>query len=138
MIHPTAIIDKEAVLGTNVSIGAYCLIEKGVQVGNDVVISALAHIKGNTFIADGNFVGTGAVIGEVPQMLGDQGVAGGVRIGRHNVIREYATIHSSVDKDKATVLGDNNFLMALSHIAHDCILGNNIVVCNHGQYEKEP
>jgi UDP-N-acetylglucosamine acyltransferase len=88
------------------------------------------HIKGNTEIGANTFIGTGALIGGNAQMLGLKENNGRIRIGQNNVIREYVTINSSSSSEKETVLGDNNFLMAFCHIAHDCKLGNNIVICN--------
>lgn len=130
MIDKTAIIDSQAVLGKDVSVGDYAIIEKGVQLGSKVTVSARAHIKGNTVIGDNTFVGIGAIIGEGPQMFGSTENIGRVIIGKNNIIREYVTIHSSTSPERATSLGDNNFLMAFSHVAHDCRLGDKVVICN--------
>jgi UDP-N-acetylglucosamine acyltransferase len=130
MIHPSAIVDKGVILDENVNIGPYSVIESGVQLGKGVTVSAHAHLTGNTYIGDNTFIGIGAVIGAAPQMLGTKESRGKVYIGKNNIIREYATIHSSTSADKATSIGDNNFLMAFSHIAHDCKLADNVVVCN--------
>jgi len=130
MIHPKAVIEEGAVIGQGVNVGAYAVIEKGVKLGAGVKVSALAHIKGNTFIGDNTFVGTGAVIGEMPQMLGMKDNPGRVCIGKNNIIREYVTIHSSTSADKTTYIGDENFLMAFSHIAHDCSIEQGVVICN--------
>jgi len=130
MIHETAIVDKEVILGKDVSIGPYVVIEKGVCLGDRVKVSACAHIKGNTKIGDDTFIGLGAIIGEAPQMLGSTENIGHLCIGKRNIIREYVTIHTSTEPSKSTILGDDNFLMGLSHIAHDCKLGNDIVLCN--------
>ncbi len=130
MIHPKALIDKEAALGNGVEVGAYAIIEKGVVLGKSVVVSPFAYIKANTSVGDDTFIGSGAVIGEAPQMIGITKASGRVYIGKNNIIREYVTINCSMSMDKSTTLGDNNFLMAFSHIAHDCKLANNIVVCN--------
>lgn len=130
MIHPQAIIEKAVILGQNVKIGPYAVLEKGVILGNNVVVSPFVHLKGNTYIGEDTFIGTGAVIGEGPQMLGVKESIGKVQIGRNNIIREYVTINSASSADKATILGDDNFLMAFSHIAHDCKIGNKVVICN--------
>ena len=130
MIHPQAIIEKAVILGQNVKIGPYAVLEKGVILGNNVVVSPFVHLKGNTYIGEDTFIGTGAVIGEGPQMLGVKENIGKVQIGRNNIIREYVTINSASSADKATILGDDNFLMAFSHIAHDCKIGNKVVICN--------
>jgi len=130
MIHPTAIIDKEAVLGKNVAIGAYAVIEKGVRLGEGVEVSPYVHLKGDTGIGDNTYIGTGALIGADAQMLGVKEDNGRITIGKNNTLREYVTVNASSSPEKETVLGDNNFLMAFSHVAHDCKLGNNIVICN--------
>ncbi|MCM8786494.1 MAG: acyl-ACP--UDP-N-acetylglucosamine O-acyltransferase [Candidatus Omnitrophica bacterium] len=130
MIHPTAIIDKEAILEEPVNIGAYAVIEKNVRIGKNVTICPYAHIAGNTTIGDNNFIGTGAVIGQMPQILGIKENLGRLFIGNNNVIREYVTIHTSSLADKTTTIGNNNYFMAFSHIAHDCEITNNVVICN--------
>ncbi len=130
MIHPTAAIDKEAILGKNVDIGAYSVIEKEARLGDGVVISPYVHIRGNTEIGSNTSISTGAIIGGNAQMLGLKENNGRIRIGENNVIREYVTVNASSSPEKETLLGDHNFLMAFSHIAHDCRLGNNIVICN--------
>jgi len=130
MIHSKSIVDKAATLDEKVDIGAYAIIEGGVHLAKGVKVLPFAHIKGNTYIGENTFIGTGAVIGEVPQIMGFQDAAGKVYIGKNNIIREYVTIHSSMSADKVTSLGNNNFLMAFSHIGHDCKISNNVVICN--------
>jgi UDP-N-acetylglucosamine acyltransferase len=130
MIHKTAIIQDGVVLGKEVGVGPYAVLEKGIRIGDNVRIGPYVHIKGNTEIGENNTIGTGAIIGEVPQILGAKENAGKLSIGSNNVIREYVTIHTSSSPDKITSIGDNNFLMMFSHIAHDCHLQNNIVICN--------
>lgn len=130
MIHSTAVVHKEAVLGNNVDIGAYSVIEKGARLGDGVVVSPYVHIKGNTEIGENTSIGSGAIIGEGAQMVALKENNGRITIGKNNTIREYVTVNSSSSPEKETVLGDNNFLMAFSHVAHDCKLGSNIVICN--------
>ena len=130
MIHEKAVIDKEVIVGEATSIAAYAVIEKGVHLGRNVIVSPFAHIKGNTYVGDNTVIGTGAIIGEAPQILGLKSNDGCVRIGKNNVIREYVTIHTSSNPDKVTSLGDNNYLMGFSHIAHDCHINDSVVVCN--------
>ena len=131
MIHPKAVIEKGVVLGDDVSIGPYVYLESGVHLGKGVKVSAFTHLKANTYVGDNTFIGSGSVIGEAPQILdAKKGAKGKVYIGKGNIIREYVTINCSSSQDKATSLGDNNFLMACSHIAHDCKIANNVVICN--------
>ncbi|MFH1772151.1 MAG: acyl-ACP--UDP-N-acetylglucosamine O-acyltransferase [Candidatus Omnitrophota bacterium] len=130
MIHKTAIIEKGAVLGTNVKVGPYAVIEKGVWLGDGVCVSAHANIKGSTVIKDNTFIGVGALVGEMPQMAGLHENKGKLIIGKNNIIREYVTIHTSTSPEKSTIIGDSNFLMGFSHVAHDCNIRNNVVLCN--------
>jgi len=130
VIHPKAVIEKNVVLGDDVSIGPYVYLENGVRLGKGVKVSAFAHLKANTYVGENTFIGSGSVIGEVPQILDAKDAKGKVYIGKGNVIREYVTINCSSSPDKATSLGDNNFLMACSHVAHDCKIANNVVICN--------
>lgn len=130
MIHETAIIQKGAQLEEGVRIGAYSIVEKNVRLGKNVCISPYVHIKGDTQIGENTFIGTGAVIGEMPQMLDLRDNCGKLRIGKNNTIREYVTINSSTSPQKVTSLGDNNYLMGFSHVAHDCSIANNVVICN--------
>ena len=130
MIHPTALIDKEVIADRDIEVGAYAVLGKGVHLGKGVKISPFVHLEGDIFIDDNTFVGTGAVIGGAAQILGLKENTGRVRIGKNNIIREYVTINASSTPEKTTYIGNNNFLMAFSHIAHDCQLGNSIVVCN--------
>jgi UDP-N-acetylglucosamine acyltransferase len=130
MIDKTAIIHPKANIETEISVGPYAVIEEGVQIAKGVVISAHAQIKGNTVIGANTFIGPGAIIGEAPQMLTSTENIGRVNIGENNIIREYVTINSSTGEDRATSVGDNNFFMAFSHVAHDCRIANNVVICN--------
>lgn len=130
MIHPTAIISKGVKIAEEVKIGPYAVIEEGVNLARGVAVSAFANIKGRVYIGENTFVGTGAIIGEVPQVLDLNQPAGGVHVGKNNIIREYVTVHSSMYPDKDTTLGDDNFLMAFSHVAHDCRIASRVVICN--------
>ncbi|UCD15103.1 MAG: acyl-ACP--UDP-N-acetylglucosamine O-acyltransferase [Candidatus Omnitrophota bacterium] len=130
MIHPKAVVDQGVVLGSDVKVGAYAVIEEGVKLGNGVSVKPFAHLKGKTEVGDNTVIGTGALIGEAPQILGIRKNEGKLFIGKSNIIREYVTIHTSSSPDKMTSVGDNNYLMGFSHVAHDCRLENNIVVCN--------
>lgn len=130
MIHPQALIDREVSLGSDVEIGAFVRLEKNVRLGDGVRISPFVHIIGDVEIGDDTFIGTGAVIGEAAQMKGSTARLGCVRIGQRNIIREYVTIHAPSQENGITSLGDDNFLMALSHVAHDCRIANSVIICN--------
>ncbi|MCF7916846.1 MAG: acyl-ACP--UDP-N-acetylglucosamine O-acyltransferase [Candidatus Omnitrophica bacterium] len=129
-IDKTAIVDKKACLEEDVSIGPYAVVEAGVHLAKGVSIGPHAHLKGKTYIGEDTSIGTGAVVGEVPQMLGMRQTEGKLYIGKNNTIREYVTIHAATKANSATTIGDNNFLMGFSHVAHDCKLTNRVVVCN--------
>lgn len=130
MIHATAVVDKKAVVGKGTTIGPYAVIEAGVVLGSNITVGPYAHIKGDTHIGDNTVICTGAVLGEMPQMFGLKTNIGKLRIGSDNIIREYVTIHTSTDAQKCTTIGNNNFFMTCAHIAHDCHVHNNVVICN--------
>lgn len=133
MIHPTVLIDPEARIGDNVSIGAYTVIGAGVSVGDDTWIGPHAVIKGPTVIGKANRIYQFASIGEDPQdKKYDNDKNSILEIGDRNVIREFCTINRGTDHGGGrTVMGNDNWVMAYVHIAHDCIIGSNIVFANH-------
>jgi len=130
MIHPTSIIHKGAKIDKDVDIGPYSIIEEKVVLSKGVKVGAFCHIKGNTFVGEGTCIYSGCIIGEKPQVLGFKDNVGKLNIGSNNIIREYTTIHTSTSPQSSTSIGNNNFFMAFSHIAHDCVVGNNVVICN--------
>lgn len=130
-IHPTAIISPEAGLAEGVEVGAYSMLESDVHIGKDTVIGSHVVIDTHTDIGEGNRVHPFACIGGAPQDLKFQGEVTRVIIGDHNIIREYVTIHRATAADIGkTVIGDRNLLMAYCHVAHNCSLGNNVVMSN--------
>lgn len=131
-IHKTAVIEKGAKLGCNVKIGPFCFVDKDVIIGDNVEIKAHVIIVNKVTIGTGTVVYPFAVIGEVPQNVKYHGMGAEVIIGRNNIIREHVTINLGTEIDKMkTVLGDNCFIMTGSHIAHDCIVGNNVIMANN-------
>jgi len=129
-IHPSAIVDKNAKLARDVEIGPYAIIEKDVKLGKNVKVYPHAYICRFTEIGDGTQVHMGAVVGHLPQDLTFKDEKSFTKIGKRNVIREYATIHRGNKENTYTVLGDDNYIMALSHIGHNCVLGNNVILAN--------
>jgi UDP-N-acetylglucosamine acyltransferase len=130
-IHSTAIVDGSAQIGADVEIGPYCVIGGDVILGDKCVIQAHVVIEGSVKMGAGNFIGYGAVIGAVPQDLGfSPQTKSSVEIGSGNVIREHCTIHRGSPEGSSTVIGDNNFLMVNTHVGHNCILGNGVVIAN--------
>lgn len=131
-IHPTAIVDRGAVLGPDVVIGPYSIIDAQVEIGARTVIGPHVHITGNTTIGDDCTIHTGAVLGEPPQDLKyKKGQQTYLKIGHRNVIRECVTMHLAVGEGNATVIGDNNMFMAYCHIGHNCLIGNNVCMANY-------
>lgn len=129
-IHPTAIVAPQAELGENVEVGAFAVIEGKVRVGADCVIRPGAYLFGGLTMGQGNLVCTGAVLGEQPQHTKYKGEETTVEIGDHNVIREHVTIHRGTSATGKTVVGNHNFLMVHSHIAHDCVIGDHCILAN--------
>ncbi len=130
MIHPTAIVDKKAKLSDGVTIGPYSIIGPDVTIGALTKIGPHCVIEAYTTIGKNCRVHTGAVIGSVPQDLKFKGERSFVEIGDNNSIREYVTINRSTTKDAATRIGNDNLIMAYTHIAHDCKIGNNVIIAN--------
>ena len=130
-IHPTAIVDSAAEIGSDVEIGPFAIVGSGAVVGANSIIQAHAVIEGDVRMGAGNFIGYGAVLGAVPQDLTfDPKTKSGVEIGANNTIREYCTIHRGSAEGSATVIGDGNFLMVGTHLGHNCRLGDRVVIAN--------
>ncbi|MCX6113472.1 MAG: acyl-ACP--UDP-N-acetylglucosamine O-acyltransferase [Proteobacteria bacterium] len=130
-IHPTAIVDKNAKIGNDIFIGAYCIIGADVQIGDGTKIEGHVVIDGHTTIGLNNKISPFASIGQPPQDLKYKGEPTRVVVGDNNLIREYVTINcGTVNGHGVTTIGNNNMLMAYSHVAHDCVVGNNVVLAN--------
>jgi UDP-N-acetylglucosamine acyltransferase len=130
-IHPTAIIAPDAVLAEGVEIGAYSIIGADVKIGKNTIIAPHVVIDKYTQIGEGCHIFQFASIGADPQDLKFGGEKTRVVIGNFNTIREFATIHRSTTHDIGmTIIGDHNLIMAYAHVAHNCKLGNNIVMSN--------
>lgn len=130
-IHPTAIIAPGAVLGEGVSVGPYAIIEDHVFIGDGTRIDAHAVIRAYTRMGRNNHVHPHAVVGGEPQDLKFHGEESWLEIGDENNIREFSTMHRGTEGGGGvTKIGSGNLLMAYTHVAHDCILGNGIVMSN--------
>jgi len=130
-IHPGAIVSPKAKLADSVSVGSYSIISDNVSIGADTKIGSHCVIEGNTTIGKGCEIFTGAVIGSRPQDLKFKGEKVFLEIGNNNIIREYCTLNPGTQDGGKTFIGDNNLLMAYSHIAHDCRVGNGCVLANN-------
>ncbi len=131
-IHSTAIIDPSARIGAGVSIGAYSVIGAEVEVGTGTTIGAHVTVRGPTRIGHDNQVHSHAAIGGDPQDKKYQGGRSELAIGDRNTIREFATINrGTAEGGGVTRIGDDNWIMAYVHIAHDCTIGNQTVFANN-------
>ena len=131
MIHSTAIIDSKAKIGKNVQIGPYSIIGPNVDIGDDTIVQSHVSILANTIIGKSNKIYPFVSINE-PQDLKYNGEETNLIIGNNNKIREYVTINpGTVGGGGKTVIGNNCLFMVSSHIAHDCQLGNNVIVANN-------
>ena len=132
MIHKTAIIDSKAKISSNVKIGPYSIIGPYVEIEDDVVIQSHVNITGHTLIGRNNKIYPMASIGSDPQDLKYKGEKTTLMIGANNTIREHVTINTgTIQGGGITKVGSNNLIMIGAHIAHDCIIGDNIVMANN-------
>ena len=131
MIHSTAIIHPGAKLGENVSVGPYSVIGEHVSIGAGTSVGAHTVIEGWTTIGEENRIGHSASIGAVPQDLKFHGEQTSLTIGDRNSIREFVTMHlGTEDGGGQTIVGNDNLFMVYSHVAHDCRVGNRVVMAN--------
>jgi UDP-N-acetylglucosamine acyltransferase len=132
MIHPTALIDPTAVIGKDVSIGAYTVIGADVHIGDRTVIGPHVVIQGPTHIGSDNRIAQFASLGGDPQDMKFAGERTELIIGDRNMIREFVTINRGTgDGGGVTRVGNDNLLLAYVHIAHDCTVGSNIIFSNY-------
>ena len=132
-IHPTAIVSDQARLGENVQVGPGVIVGDGCEVGDDCVLDARAVLERNVRLARGVRVGIGTVLGGDPQDLKFQGEETWVEIGEGTRIREYTTINRGTSQSFRTTVGKNCFLMSYVHLAHDCHLGDGVIISNGTQ-----
>jgi len=130
--HPTAIIEEGAQIGANCSIGPYCIISPNVKLGDNITLKAHVVIDGHTSIDDGTTIYPFASIGTAPQDLKFKGEKSELIIGKNNTIREHVTMNpGTADGGMKTVVGDNCLFMMATHVAHDCQIGNNVIMANN-------
>ena len=132
MIHKTALIESNAKISKDVSIGAYSIIGPNVEIGEGTIIQSHVNITGNTVIGAFNKIYPFASIGNDPQDLKFEGEITKLEIGNNNKIREYVTINPGTKGGGGkTSVGNNCLFMVSSHIAHDCVVGNNVILANN-------
>ena len=132
MIHHSSVIDKKAIISKNVKIGPFCYVGPDVLLDENVELISNVHIEGNTKIGSGTRIFPFASIGTQPQDLKYKGEKSSLEIGSSNLIREYVTINPGTQGGGSkTVIGNNCLFMISSHIAHDCNIGNNVIIANN-------
>jgi UDP-N-acetylglucosamine acyltransferase len=131
-IHPTAIVDPGAQIGSDVEIGPYSIIGPQVKIADGTVVQSHVVIECEVMIGQKNLIGHGAIIGAPPQDVSfSPERKTNVVIGNDNVIREYCTIHRGTAEGTATKIRNNNFLMAGAHVGHNCEIGDNVTIANN-------
>ncbi len=131
-ISQTAVVDPRAKIGANVSIGHFCVIGPDVEIGDNTRIDSHAVVSGHTTMGEDNQVFPSCVIGTAPQDTSYQDAPTRVSIGNGNVFREQCTVNRGTEKEEGvTRVGDNNYFMTATHIAHDCKVGDRIVIANN-------
>ena len=134
MIHKTAIVDIKAKISDDVEIGPYCIIGPEVEIGSNSVLHSHVNIVGNTKIGENNLIYPFSSIGTPPQDLKYNGEKNYLIIGNNNKFREYVNINPGTEQGGGiTKIGDNNLFMVYCHVAHDCLISNNIVLANNVQ-----
>lgn len=129
--HSSAVIHPGAILGSNVSVGPFTLINSGVRIGDNTEIGPGVLIDEGTVIGRNCKIGHGASIGGMPQILNFKNVASSVQIGDGTTLREYVTIHRSGKENGVTKVGRNCLLMSYAHVAHDCEVADNVILVNN-------
>jgi UDP-N-acetylglucosamine acyltransferase len=132
VIHPTAIVSPQAVLGQNVRVGPYCVIGTGVELGDDCVLHSHVILEGPSKFGRGNEFFPFAAVGGKTQDLKYIGEPTALEVGDHNVFRENCTVHRSTHDGVPTRIGSHNLFLCYSHVAHDCQVGNHIILSNNG------
>jgi UDP-N-acetylglucosamine acyltransferase len=129
-IHPTALVAADAQIGDEVEIGAYAIIGEGCAIGDDCVIGARATLERNVILASHVRIGSGTILGGDPQDLKYKGERTTVEIGEATTIREYTTINRGTAQSFKTTVGRNCFIMSYVHLAHDCHVGDGVILGN--------
>jgi UDP-N-acetylglucosamine acyltransferase len=134
LIHPTAIIDTKAEIGDGVEIGPYAIVGPNVKIGARTKVGAHSVLEGHTTIGVENKIGHFASVGGAPQDMKYRNEPTQLVIGDRNMIREFTTLHTGTVQDTGiTRIGNDNWIMAYVHIAHDCVIGNNTIFSNNAQ-----
>jgi len=133
-IHPTALVHADAQIGDGTEIGAFAIVGQNCVIGNDCVIAARATLERNVTLGNSVKVGVGTVLGGDPQDLKYKGEPTTVEIGDGTTIREYSTVNRGTTQSFRTTVGKNCFLMSYVHLAHDCHVGDGVIISNGTQF----
>ena len=129
-IHATALVDPSAQIAANVSIGPFCIVEANTSIGEGTSLESHVVIKRGTSIGKNCRIWPHVVLGHEPQDMKYKGEESFLQIGDNNILREMVTIHRATGAGQATILGNNNLLMAYVHIGHNCLIGSNTMISN--------
>jgi UDP-N-acetylglucosamine acyltransferase len=129
-IHPQAVVSPHATLGRDVEIGPFSVVESQVTIGDRCRLESHVLVKQGTVLGADNHLHDGAVIGGLPQHVHAPQRPGPVLIGDGNTIREHCTVHRAMSETSATRIGSHNYLMVGSHVAHDCVVGDHVILAN--------
>jgi UDP-N-acetylglucosamine acyltransferase len=130
-IHPTAIVHPEAKLDDSVEIGAFCIVERSVQMGPGCVLRSHSIVRRHTTLGENNYIDSFCVLGGVPQDLKfSPDTVSYLRVGNNNVFREHVTLNRATTPEGATTIGDGGYWMAASHAGHDAKAGNRVILAN--------
>ena len=129
-IHPSAVIDSKAEIDSDVDIGPYVVIEGSVKIKRGTRVMSHAYLTGWTEIGESNEIHPGVVLGDAPQDKAYKEEETYLRIGDRNIFREHVQVHRGTVAGSSTVIGNNNFLMATSHVGHNCKLGDEVILAN--------
>ncbi|GAB1416213.1 acyl-ACP--UDP-N-acetylglucosamine O-acyltransferase [Paludibacter sp.] len=136
-IHPLSQVHPDAKIASNVEIGPFVFVDKNVEIGAGTVIAPNVTILEGSRIGENCRIFSGAVIGGIPQDLKFKGEETLAIVGNNTTIRECVTVNRGTVAKGKTIVGDNCLLMAYSHVAHDCVVGNNVIVANASQLAGE-
>jgi UDP-N-acetylglucosamine acyltransferase len=130
-IHPSAVVHPQAVVDPTAEVGPFCVIDAHVRIGPGVRLWANVHVSGHTEVAEGCELHPGVVVGHVPQDTAYKGEPTGCAIGPRTILREHVTIHRGSREGGVTRVGADCFLLAGAHVAHDCVLGDRVLMVNN-------
>ncbi|MGE4551447.1 MAG: acyl-ACP--UDP-N-acetylglucosamine O-acyltransferase, partial [Opitutales bacterium] len=134
IVHPSAVVERGAELGDDVEVGAFCFVGSEARLGSGCLLRHHSTVEGNVVMGKENEMFPYALIGGKTHDLKYKGGSPGLHIGDRNVFREYATAHPATNEGDSTHIGSDNVFLAYSHVAHDCRIGNHLVISSHSAF----